>query len=238
MARASSTASWPRSSTPARPSSRKAGRCTRRSRAARLRAAWVSPPQGRQHVLEPRRRPRGRPAQSAQGLGVDRRGRHRASVRRGRAAARARRAAGAPRQRGGRHRDHARPQDRALQPPLRGDVRLRARARPTAPGGEVVLHRRGIRAARRHLRRARPGPHARARAVAAAPGRLGLLVPRLGPRRSPPATRRAATSGCSRTSASGARADEALERLVREQDAVLQNAVTGIIFVKDRHIVR
>ena len=30
------------------------------------------------------------------------------------------------------------------------------------------------------------------------------------------------------------RADEALERLVREQDAVLQNAVTGIIFVKDR----
>ncbi|HEX7220742.1 MAG TPA: EAL domain-containing protein [Burkholderiales bacterium] len=34
------------------------------------------------------------------------------------------------------------------------------------------------------------------------------------------------------------RSDEALERLVREQDAVLQNAVTGIIFVKDRRIVR
>ena len=34
------------------------------------------------------------------------------------------------------------------------------------------------------------------------------------------------------------RADEALERLVREQDAVLQNAVTGIIFVKDRRILR
>ncbi len=34
------------------------------------------------------------------------------------------------------------------------------------------------------------------------------------------------------------RADEALERLVREQDAVLQNALTGIIFVKDRRIVR
>jgi diguanylate cyclase (GGDEF)-like protein/PAS domain S-box-containing protein len=34
------------------------------------------------------------------------------------------------------------------------------------------------------------------------------------------------------------RADEALERLVREQDAVLQNAVTGIIFVKDRRIMR
>jgi diguanylate cyclase (GGDEF)-like protein/PAS domain S-box-containing protein len=34
------------------------------------------------------------------------------------------------------------------------------------------------------------------------------------------------------------RADEALERLVREQDAVLQNAVTGIIFVKDRRVVR
>jgi PAS domain S-box-containing protein len=34
------------------------------------------------------------------------------------------------------------------------------------------------------------------------------------------------------------RADESLERLVREQDAVLQNAVTGIIFVKDRRIVR
>jgi len=34
------------------------------------------------------------------------------------------------------------------------------------------------------------------------------------------------------------RADEALERLVREQDAVLQNAVTGIIFVKDRRIAR
>jgi diguanylate cyclase (GGDEF)-like protein/PAS domain S-box-containing protein len=34
------------------------------------------------------------------------------------------------------------------------------------------------------------------------------------------------------------RANEALERLVREQDAVLENAVTGIIFVKDRRIVR
>ena len=34
------------------------------------------------------------------------------------------------------------------------------------------------------------------------------------------------------------RADEALERLVREQDAMLQNAVTGIVFVKDRRIVR
>src|SRR4029079_16986564 len=34
------------------------------------------------------------------------------------------------------------------------------------------------------------------------------------------------------------RADEALERLVREQDAVLQNAVTGILFVKDTRIVR
>jgi diguanylate cyclase (GGDEF)-like protein/PAS domain S-box-containing protein len=34
------------------------------------------------------------------------------------------------------------------------------------------------------------------------------------------------------------RADEALERLLREQDAVLQNAVSGIIFVKDRRIVR
>jgi PAS domain S-box-containing protein len=34
------------------------------------------------------------------------------------------------------------------------------------------------------------------------------------------------------------RSDEALERLVREQDAVLQNAVTGIIFVRDRRIVR
>jgi diguanylate cyclase (GGDEF)-like protein/PAS domain S-box-containing protein len=34
------------------------------------------------------------------------------------------------------------------------------------------------------------------------------------------------------------RADEALERLLREQDAVLQNAVTGIIFVKDRRIAR
>lgn len=34
------------------------------------------------------------------------------------------------------------------------------------------------------------------------------------------------------------RADEALERLLREQDAVLQNALTGIIFVKDRRIVR
>jgi diguanylate cyclase (GGDEF)-like protein/PAS domain S-box-containing protein len=34
------------------------------------------------------------------------------------------------------------------------------------------------------------------------------------------------------------RADEALERLLREQDAVLENAVTGIIFVKERRIVR
>ena len=34
------------------------------------------------------------------------------------------------------------------------------------------------------------------------------------------------------------RADEALERMVREQDAVLQNALIGIIFVKDRNILR
>ena len=34
------------------------------------------------------------------------------------------------------------------------------------------------------------------------------------------------------------RADEVLERLVREQDAVLQNALAGIIFVKERRIVR
>ncbi|HTM60719.1 MAG TPA: PAS domain S-box protein [Burkholderiales bacterium] len=34
------------------------------------------------------------------------------------------------------------------------------------------------------------------------------------------------------------RADEALERLVREQDAVLQNALIGIIFAKDRKIAR
>src|SRR6185295_43720 len=34
------------------------------------------------------------------------------------------------------------------------------------------------------------------------------------------------------------RADEALERMVREQDAVLQNALIGIIFVKDRKILR
>src|SRR5438094_1991662 len=34
------------------------------------------------------------------------------------------------------------------------------------------------------------------------------------------------------------RADEALHRLLREQDAVLENALAGIIFVKDRRIVR
>ncbi len=34
------------------------------------------------------------------------------------------------------------------------------------------------------------------------------------------------------------RADEALQRMVREQDAVLQNALIGIIFVKDRTILR
>jgi diguanylate cyclase (GGDEF)-like protein/PAS domain S-box-containing protein len=34
------------------------------------------------------------------------------------------------------------------------------------------------------------------------------------------------------------RADEALERLVREQDAVLQNALIGIAFVKDRRVER
>ena len=58
-----------------------------------------------------------------------------------------------------------------------------------------VLHRRGIRAARLDLRRDRPGPHARARAVAAPPGRLGLLVPRLGPRGRRRRSRRAAMSG-------------------------------------------
>ena len=46
-----------------------------------------------------------------------------------------------------------------------------------------VLHRRGVRAARPGLRRARPGAHPCARAMAAAAGRLGLLVPGLGPRR-------------------------------------------------------
>jgi diguanylate cyclase (GGDEF)-like protein/PAS domain S-box-containing protein len=34
------------------------------------------------------------------------------------------------------------------------------------------------------------------------------------------------------------RADETLQRMVREQDAVLQNALIGIIFVKDRRILR
>src|SRR5258708_14269513 len=34
------------------------------------------------------------------------------------------------------------------------------------------------------------------------------------------------------------RADEALHRLLREQDAVLENAVDGIIFVRDRQTVR
>ena len=34
------------------------------------------------------------------------------------------------------------------------------------------------------------------------------------------------------------RADEALERLVREQDAILQNALAGICFLKDRRVVR
>jgi diguanylate cyclase (GGDEF)-like protein/PAS domain S-box-containing protein len=34
------------------------------------------------------------------------------------------------------------------------------------------------------------------------------------------------------------RADEVLHRLLREQDAVLENALAGIIFVRDRHIVR
>jgi len=34
------------------------------------------------------------------------------------------------------------------------------------------------------------------------------------------------------------RADEALERLVREQDAILQNALAGIVFIKDRIILR
>ena len=34
------------------------------------------------------------------------------------------------------------------------------------------------------------------------------------------------------------RADQALERVVREQDAVLQNALTGIIFAKDRIVMR
>jgi diguanylate cyclase (GGDEF)-like protein/PAS domain S-box-containing protein len=34
------------------------------------------------------------------------------------------------------------------------------------------------------------------------------------------------------------RADEALERMVREQDAILQNVLTGIAFIKDRHILR
>ena len=87
------------------------------------------------------------------------------------------------------------------------------------------------------LRRARPGPHPRARAMAAPAGRLGLLVQGLGPRR-----RRRRSGARLRLAAEDIserrRADEALERLVREQDAVLQNAVTGIIFVKDRRIVR
>src|SRR2546423_832406 len=34
------------------------------------------------------------------------------------------------------------------------------------------------------------------------------------------------------------RADEALHRLLREQEAVLENALTGIIFVRERRIVR
>ena len=206
----------------------------RRHRAPR-RAAQA---QGRQHVLDPRRRARGRSAGPAQGLGVDRRGRHRAAPRRGRAAARARRAAGAARQRGGRHRLQPRAQDRALQPALRGDVRLRRRR-----GERRLVARRCTSPRRSSSCAARPTPSstraARTRAssgCAARTARASGAASRAA--RSPPAIPARGYVWLLEDITERRRADEALERLVREQDAVLQNAVTGIIFVKDRRIVR
>ena len=72
--------------------------------------------------------------------------------------------------------------------------------------------------------------------MAAPPGRLGVLVSHVRPRRAGDAAK--GYVWLMEDVSERRRADQALERLVREQDAVLQNAVTGIIFVRDRRIVR
>ena len=58
------------------------------------------------------------------------------------------------------------------------------------------------------------------------------------PRGGSRATRRAARSGCSRTSPSSKRAEEELQRVLAEQQAIANNVVIGIAFLRDRKIVR
>ena len=135
------------------------------------------------------------PQDPQQGLGVDGRGRHRAAPRRGGAAARARRAAGAARQRGGRHRLQPRPQDRALQPALRGDVRLRAgRGDRHLDGAHIYFTDEEFERAAASTRSS-----TRAARTRASSGCAARTAPASGAgspaARSQPAIRRAATSG-------------------------------------------
>ena len=159
-------------------------------------------------------------------------------ARRGRAAARARRAAGDRQQRGGRHRLPARAQDRALQPPLRGAVRLRARARRSALSTrQYYFTDEDFAAGGRYVEQLDAGPHARLRAMAAAQGRLGLLVPAHRARASSRATSPRATCGCSRTSPSASAPTSEIQRLAEEQRLILDNATVGIAFVRN-HVVQ
>ena len=141
----------------------------------------AAPAQGREHVLEPRRRSRARsdnPHKGSVWTVEDVTAERRAEEELQRVMAEQQ----APRQRDRRHCVQPRAQGRALQPSLRGDVRLWLRRGDRSVLARDLLHRCRIRRARRRVRRARPRRHARARAMAAPPGRLGVLVSHVRPR--------------------------------------------------------
>ena len=188
--------------------------------------------------LVPHDRQGDRPGQHAAGHGVDRRGHHRAAAPRRRDGAPAARAGGDPRHRVDRHRVRQGPPHRALQPALRGDVRLRRRASSTASRprcstparksyerAESVYEAlaRGETARRVELRRRKDGSTFWNRAD-------GRAVDPQNPHKGSVWTVEDVTEQ--------RRAEDELQRVLAEQQALLDNVVVGIAISRERKMVR